>query len=85
MIKVSFILFALTSSLCINAANSGSLLLSSRIGVNIDYRIDENNNIRIVSNAPFKKNLRSYVFKSRNLSLSKNDKSRYQVLEIEAN
>ena len=66
------------------AASSGSLLLSTRVGVNIDYRIDENNNIRIISNAPFKKNMRPYSFKSRNTTTANNNNS-FKVLEIAAN
>ena len=65
-------------------ATSGSLLLSSRVGVNIDYRIDENNNVRIVSNAPYKKNMKPYSFKSRDTS-TVNHNSAFKVLEIAAN
>ncbi|WP_372652680.1 hypothetical protein [Halobacteriovorax sp.] len=67
------------------ASTTGSLQLSSKIGVNIDYRIDENNNVRIISNAPYKKNIRPYFFKSKNIESSSSSDSSYKVLEIAAN
>ena len=66
-------------------ATTGSLQLSSKIGVNIDYRIDENNNVRIISNAPYKKNIKPYFFKSKNIQSSGPNESPYKVLEIAAN
>ncbi|GEM_PF-4108165 len=66
-------------------ATTGSLQLSSKIGVNIDYRLDENNNVRIISNAPYKKKIRPYFFKSKNLKSNDSNNSSFKVLEIAAN
>lgn len=76
---------SLSLSLSSIASGSGSLQLSSKIGVNIDYRVDENNNIRIISNGPYKKSVKPYVFKSRSIASTENSSERYEVLEIAAN
>ncbi|ATH07803.1 hypothetical protein BIY24_07530 [Halobacteriovorax marinus] len=81
LIALSLSIFTFTAY----AGTSGSLQLSSRIGVNIDYRLDENNNIRIISNAPFKQNLRPYNLKSKTIKNTDKSHAYLKVLEIAAN